>query len=56
MVMLLFARRQRFNIVKFYFPVFRLKLPLPERISMQLASLPDYFVGDVAEFLLFVNM
>lgn len=34
----------------------KLKLPLPERISMQLASLPDYFVGDVAEFLLFVNM
>lgn len=34
----------------------QLKLPLPENISMELASLPDYFVSDVAEFLLFVNM
>lgn len=33
-----------------------ISIPLPEKIAMELASLPDYFVGDVAEFLLFVNM
>ncbi|XP_020620204.1 ubiquitin conjugation factor E4 B-like [Orbicella faveolata] len=33
-----------------------LSTPLPEKISMELASLPDYLVGDVTEFLLFVNM
>lgn len=34
----------------------RISIPLPEKIAMELASLPDYFVSDVAEFLLFVNM
>ena len=34
----------------------RLRLPLPQNIAMELASLPDYYVSDVAEFLLFVNM
>ena len=33
-----------------------LSVPLPEKISMEVASLPDYLVSDVAEFLLFVNM
>ncbi|KAL9970123.1 hypothetical protein ACROYT_G022450 [Oculina patagonica] len=33
-----------------------LSIPLPEKIAMELASLPDYLVSDVAEFLLFVNM
>lgn len=33
-----------------------LRLPLPQNIAMELASLPDYYVSDVAEFLLFVNM
>ena len=37
-------------------PLFRISIPLPEKIAMELASLPDYFVSDVAEFLLFVNM
>ena len=36
--------------------LFRLSVPLPEKISMEVASLPDYLVSDVAEFLLFVNM
>ena len=40
----------------FFIYLFRLSTPLPEKIYMELASLPDYLVSDVTEFLLFVNM
>ncbi|XP_048581218.1 ubiquitin conjugation factor E4 B isoform X2 [Nematostella vectensis] len=31
-------------------------LPLPEAVPKQFATLPDFFIEDIAEFLLFINM
>ena len=37
-------------------PRFSLQLPLPEDVPMHFGALPDYFIEDIVEFLLFVDM
>ena len=33
-----------------------IELPLPNEVPMQFAVLPDYFIEDIVEFLLFIDM